>query len=76
MKNASLSEEQWHQISKEASNLANSPIKIYNKIFTLNNIAAECRKLKIKEGLCLVIINKLSFKCKMYSPDYCCYCNL
>lgn len=59
IKNASLSEEQWCQISKEASALASSTIKIYDKIFTLNGIAAECRKLKIKEGLDVVIIDYL-----------------
>ncbi|KZL88613.1 replicative DNA helicase [Clostridium magnum] len=59
IKNASLSEEQWYQISKEASILANSSMKIYDKIFTLNGIAAECRKLKIKEGLDVVIIDYL-----------------
>lgn len=59
IKNASLSEEQWCQVSKEVSGLVNSSIKIYDKIFTLSGIGAECRKLKIKEGLDVVIIDYL-----------------
>lgn len=59
IKNALLTEEQWSEVSKAASSLAASSIKIYDKIFTLRGIGAECRKLKIKEGLDIVIIDYL-----------------
>ncbi|MBC2579080.1 replicative DNA helicase [Clostridium sp. DJ247] len=59
IKNASLTENQWCEVSKIASELAASSIKIYDKVFTLNSILAECRKLKIKQGLDIVIIDHL-----------------
>lgn len=59
IKNASLTENQWCEVSNAASKLSGSSIKIYDKIFTLNGIGAECRKLKIKEGLDIVIIDYL-----------------
>lgn len=59
IKNALLSEKQWCDVTKAASKLSASSIKIYDKIFTLSGIAAQCRKLKIKEGLDIVIIDYL-----------------
>ena len=59
IKNASLTEDQWCEVSKAASELSTSSIKIYDKIFTLNGIGAECRKLKIEESLDVVIIDYL-----------------
>jgi replicative DNA helicase len=59
IKNASLTEEQWYDVTKSASILAQSSIKMYDKILTLASIKAECRRLKIKEGLDIVLIDYL-----------------
>lgn len=59
IKNAALSDEQWGEISKSAAVLAASSIKIYDKIFTLNGIKSQCRRLKIKEGIDIVLIDYL-----------------
>lgn len=59
IKNAVLTDEQWQQAAEAASDLANSTIKIYDKIFTLGGIKAECKRLKIKEGLDIAIIDYL-----------------
>ncbi|MBI6873611.1 replicative DNA helicase [Clostridium aciditolerans] len=59
IKNASLTEEQWYDVTKSASILAQSSIKMYDKILTLASIKAECRRLKIKEGLDIVVIDYL-----------------
>ena len=59
VKTASLTDEQWYKISKAASDLAASAIKLYDKKLTLKSIKAECKKLKIKEGLDIVFIDYL-----------------
>ncbi|MTK12311.1 MAG: AAA family ATPase [Clostridiaceae bacterium] len=59
IKNASLTEDQWYDVTKSASILAQSSIKMYDKILTLASIKAECRRLKIKEGLDIVVIDYL-----------------
>ena len=59
VKSASLTDEQWCKISKAASELAASSIKLYDRKLTLNSIKAECKKLKIKEGLDIVFIDYL-----------------
>lgn len=59
IKNARLTEKQWCSIVDAASGLSTSNIKIYDKIFTLSSIKSECRRLKIKEGLDIVIIDYL-----------------
>ncbi len=59
IKNASLTEEQWYDVTKSASILAQSSIKMYDKILTLASIKAECKRLKIKEGLDIVVIDYL-----------------
>lgn len=59
IKNASLSDEQWVDITKAASTFAASKIKLYDKTFKLGSIKSECRKIKIKEGLDIVVIDHL-----------------
>lgn len=59
IKNASLSDEQWIKVTKAASTFAASNIKIYDKTFKLGAIKSECRKIKIKEGLDIVVIDHL-----------------
>lgn len=59
VKNASLTDKQWCEISKVASELAISNIKIYDKKLTLSSIRSQCKKLKIKEGLDIVFIDYL-----------------
>lgn len=59
IKNAALSDDQWGEISKSAAILAASSIKIYDKVFTLNGIKSQCRRLKIKEGIDIVLIDYL-----------------
>lgn len=59
IKNASLTDEQWCEVTRTASILAQANIKIYDKIFTLGAIKAECKRLKIKEGLNVVVIDYL-----------------
>lgn len=59
VKRASLTDDQWCKISKAASELAASNIKLYDKKLTVNSIKAECKKLKIKQGLDIVFIDYL-----------------
>lgn len=59
IKKADLTEKQWCAITKAASMFAGSNMKIYNRIFKLSLIKSECRKLKIKEGLDIVVIDHL-----------------
>ncbi len=58
-KKAELTDRQWCAVTKAASVFAGSNMKIYNKIFKLSLIKSECRKLKIKEGLDIVVIDHL-----------------
>lgn len=59
IKKADLTENQWCKITKAASIFASSNMKIYNKIFKLSTIKSECRKLKVKENLDIVVIDHL-----------------
>ncbi|MBV7271469.1 replicative DNA helicase [Clostridium sp. PL3] len=59
IKNAELTDRQWCAVTKAASVFAGSNMKIYNKIFKLSLIKSECRKLKIKRGLDIVVIDHL-----------------
>lgn len=59
VKNAALNETQWCKVVDAAGKLADSPIKIYDKTFKLGSIKSECRKLKLKQGLDIVIIDHL-----------------
>jgi replicative DNA helicase len=59
IKSACFTEEQWLKVSKVATDFARSPIKLYDKIFTLSAIKAECKSLSIKQELDIVIIDYL-----------------
>lgn len=59
IKKADLTEKQWCKITKAASIFASSNMKVYNKIFKLSTIKSECRKLKVKENLDVVVIDHL-----------------
>jgi replicative DNA helicase len=58
-KKADLTEKQWCAITKSASMFPDSNMKIYNRVFKLSLIKSECRRLKIKEGLDIVVIDHL-----------------
>jgi replicative DNA helicase len=59
IKSACFTEEQWLKVSKVATDFARSSIKLYDKIFTLSAIKAECKSLSIKQELDIVIIDYL-----------------
>lgn len=59
VRNADFTDKQWSDISKASAALAASKIKLYDKKITLNAIKAQCKKLKIKEGLDIVFIDYL-----------------
>lgn len=59
IKKADLTDKQWCRITKAASTFAASNMKVYNRIFKLSSIKSECRKLKIKEDLDIVVIDHL-----------------
>lgn len=59
IKNGKLKDENWDQIVNASSKLIRSNIRLYDKLFTLNSIKAECKKLKMQKGLDIVIIDYL-----------------
>lgn len=59
IKRADLTDKQWCAVTKAAAVFAGSNMKIYNRIYKINLIKSECRKLKIKEGLDIVVIDHL-----------------
>ncbi|MCY6354206.1 replicative DNA helicase [Clostridium sp. ZS2-4] len=57
VKESKLNEDQWVRIMKAASVITASKLSLYDKIFTINGIKRECKKLKIQKGLDVVIID-------------------
>lgn len=59
IKNGTLENENWVSISKASSTIVTSPLKIYDKIFTLQGIREECKRLKLQGGLDVVFVDYL-----------------
>lgn len=59
IKTGDLKDEEWAKIMKVSNDLSMSSLYIYDKVFTLRSIIAECKRLKIQKGLDIVIIDYL-----------------
>lgn len=59
IKNGILEDENWVSIAKASSTIVTSPLKIYDKIFTLQGIREECKRLKLQGGLDVVFVDYL-----------------
>ncbi|MCY6369399.1 replicative DNA helicase [Clostridium ganghwense] len=59
VKESKLNDDQWVEIMKAASAITDSKFSLYDKVFTINGIKRECKKLKIQKGLDVVIIDYL-----------------
>ncbi|KGK85853.1 replicative DNA helicase [Clostridium sp. HMP27] len=59
IKTGALKDEEWAKIMKVSNDLSRSSLYIYDKVFTLRSIIAECKRLKIQKGLDIVIIDYL-----------------
>jgi replicative DNA helicase len=59
VKKAQFNDEQWVEVLQLASTLANSKLFLYDKIYTLQGIRAQCKKLKIQSDLKVVFIDYL-----------------
>ncbi|MBV7273840.1 replicative DNA helicase [Clostridiaceae bacterium UIB06] len=59
IKNAELSDKQWVNLSEAAAKLSMANIKLYDKIFQLEKIKSECRRIKIEHGLDIAVIDHL-----------------
>lgn len=59
IKTGDLKDEEWAKIMKVSNDLSKSSLYIYDKMFTLRSIIAECKRLKIQKGLDIVIIDYL-----------------
>lgn len=59
VKESKLNDDQWVKIMKAASTITASKLSLYDKVFTINGIKRECKKLKIQKGLDVVIIDYL-----------------
>ncbi|WP_186429643.1 replicative DNA helicase [Clostridium sp. BSD9I1] len=59
IKTGALKDEEWSKIMKVSNDLSKSSLYIYDKVFTLRSIIAECKRLKIQKGLDIVIIDYL-----------------
>ncbi len=59
IKKAFFRDKEMSHIFETASVLCNTNIRIYEKTFTLNGIKRECKRLKLKVGLNIVVIDYL-----------------
>ncbi|AYD39601.1 replicative DNA helicase [Clostridium fermenticellae] len=60
IKSGKLTDEEWTSISQKSGLIVSSGLKIYDKVYSLNGIKAECKKRKLQEGLDVVIIDYLT----------------
>ncbi|MBV4417451.1 replicative DNA helicase [Clostridium tyrobutyricum] len=60
IKTGKLEDEEWARISEVSARIVTSNLKIYDQVYSLNGIKAECKKRKIQEGLDIVIIDYLT----------------
>ena len=59
LRDGKITDKQWKDVVKFSSLLATDNIKLYEVTMTLNGIMAECKRLKIQNGLDVVIIDYL-----------------
>ncbi|SKA89543.1 replicative DNA helicase [Clostridium sp. USBA 49] len=59
LRDGKLTDKQWADVAKVAGILSTDNLKLYEKTMTLNSIIAQCKKLKIQNGLDVVIIDYL-----------------
>lgn len=59
IKNGILDDDDFVSIAKASNTIINSGLKIYDKIFTLQGIREECKRLKLQGGLDVVFIDYL-----------------
>ncbi|QAT40993.1 replicative DNA helicase [Clostridium sp. JN-9] len=59
VKKAQFDDRQWVEAVQFSSTLANSALFLYDKIYTLQGIRAQCKKLKIQNNLRVVFIDYL-----------------
>lgn len=59
IKEGNLDGEQWTSIAEASCHIATSKLKIFDKIFTLRGIKAECKRMKLQGGLDIVFIDYL-----------------
>ncbi|AZV58379.1 replicative DNA helicase [Clostridium sp. AWRP] len=60
IKSGKLTDKEWMRVSQESGIIVNSGLKIYDKIYSLNGIKAECKKRKLQSDLDVVIIDYLT----------------
>lgn len=59
IKSGLLNSEDWESILVQSNVIEQASLRIYDQIFTLSGIRAECKKLKLQGGLDIVIIDYL-----------------
>ena len=59
IRNGQLEPDEWEKVTYSSNKLIASNLKIYDKIMTLNGIKSECKMLKLRKGLDVVIIDYL-----------------
>lgn len=59
LRDGNINDKQWMDISKASNMLVTDNIKLYEVTMSLNKIIAECKRLKIQNGLDVVIIDYL-----------------
>lgn len=60
IKSGKLQDKEWARISQMSACIVNSGLNIYENIYSLNGIKAECKKRKLQGGLDVVIIDYLT----------------
>jgi len=59
IKNGQLTEDHWGTIIEKGNKIEGSALKIYDNLFSMNEIKTQCKKLKLQGGLDIVIIDYL-----------------
>lgn len=60
IKSGNLEDNEWTRLSFMSASIINSGLSIYDNIYSLNGIKAECKKRKLQDGLDVVIIDYLT----------------
>lgn len=59
LRDGNINDKQWQDITQASNMLVTDKIKLYEVTMTLNKIIAECKRLKIQNGLDVAIIDYL-----------------
>lgn len=59
IKNGKLDDAQWNLVAEASSKLIESPLRIFDKVFTLRKLKEECKRMKLQGGLDIVFIDYL-----------------